>query len=87
MRWEAFSMTCTNYGARPPHYTIISSSPADGSPDGRIQFEGADTGGLALRTDSGGDTYVQCAQYSVSSALAQREAAKPALLSSCQPML
>lgn len=68
-------------------YTFISSQPGQGIVDERIQFEGIDIGGIKLKTDSGGNTYAQCAQYYVSSSLKQRQKAKSPQLSSCQPML
>ncbi len=84
---EVHELLCESF----PNYRIISSQPADGNPDERIQFEGADIGGLVLKTDSDGNTYARCARHFVGSALVQREAAKRAhlssLLSSCRPML
>ena len=76
-------LLCDNF----PSYNIISSRPADGQPDERIQFGQADIGGFKLKTDSGGNTYGQCQQYYVTQVLALREAASPILRHSCTPML
>ena len=76
-------LLCDNF----PSYNIISSTPADGQPDERIQFSQADIGGFGLNTDSGGNTYGQCQQYYVTQVLALRKAASPILRHSCNPML
>ena len=68
-----------------PEYTFISSRPGESHPDERIEFQGTGIGGITLNTDSGGNTYAQCAKYFVSSALDQRKAAKPAPSAAASP--